>query len=242
VWNLGELGRFEEAVRIGEDGVRESDALDHPFYRVVARLGLGMAAVRRGEWMRARDVLEEAVALSRGGGGFPSLFAAAAGWLASAYTSSGRLDDAVKLHREGLDQAAASGLIVFEPLRQTQLGETLLRAGQIAEAATAAKMAVKVAREHAERGHEAWALRLLGDVSLAEDVPRLEPAGHRYRESLTLGEELGMRPLVAHCHLGLAKLYQLTDKRQEAQEHFTTATTLYREMDMRFWLEQATFH
>jgi hypothetical protein len=48
-----------------------------------------------------------------------------------------------------------------------------------------------------------------------------------------------MRPLVAHCHLGLGKLYRRTDKQQEAQEHLTTATTMYREMDMRFWLEQA---
>ena len=48
-----------------------------------------------------------------------------------------------------------------------------------------------------------------------------------------------MRPLVAHCHLGLGKLYRRTGKREQAQEHLTTATTMYREMDMRFWLEQA---
>jgi hypothetical protein len=48
-----------------------------------------------------------------------------------------------------------------------------------------------------------------------------------------------MRPLVAHCHLGLGKLYRRTDKRKEAQEHLTTATTMYREMDMRFWLDRA---
>ena len=48
-----------------------------------------------------------------------------------------------------------------------------------------------------------------------------------------------MRPLVAHCHLGLGKLYRRTGKREQAQEHLTTATTMYREMDMTFWLEQA---
>jgi hypothetical protein len=48
-----------------------------------------------------------------------------------------------------------------------------------------------------------------------------------------------MRPLVAHCHLGLGKLYRRTDKREEAQEHLTVAATMCREMDMRFWLEQA---
>ena len=48
-----------------------------------------------------------------------------------------------------------------------------------------------------------------------------------------------MRPLVAHCHLGLGKLCRRTDKQERAREHLTTATTMYREMDMRFWLEQA---
>ncbi len=48
-----------------------------------------------------------------------------------------------------------------------------------------------------------------------------------------------MRPLVAHCHLGLGKLYRRAGERQQAQEHLTVATTMYREMDMRLWLEQA---
>jgi hypothetical protein len=49
----------------------------------------------------------------------------------------------------------------------------------------------------------------------------------------------GRAPLIAHCHLGLGKLYRRTRKREQAQEHLIIATTMYREMDMRFWLEQA---
>jgi hypothetical protein len=45
--------------------------------------------------------------------------------------------------------------------------------------------------------------------------------------------------LVAHCHLGLGKLYHRTDKREQAQEHLTTATTMYRDMGMTYWLERA---
>jgi tetratricopeptide (TPR) repeat protein len=66
-----------------------------------------------------------------------------------------------------------------------------------------------------------------------------EEAERYYREALALAKELGMRPLVAHCHLGLGKLYRRTGKREQAQEHLTTATTMYREMDMPYWLEQA---
>jgi hypothetical protein len=63
------------------------------------------------------------------------------------------------------------------------------------------------------------------------------------RSSLSIGPLAcalrGMRPLVAHCHLGLGRLCRRTGKRQEAKEHLTTAMTLYREMDMTYWLEQA---
>jgi hypothetical protein len=59
------------------------------------------------------------------------------------------------------------------------------------------------------------------------------------RESVALAGELGMRPLVAHCHLGLGKLYRRTGKREQAQEHLTTTTTLYCEMGMTYWLEKA---
>jgi hypothetical protein len=48
-----------------------------------------------------------------------------------------------------------------------------------------------------------------------------------------------MRPLLAHCHLGLGKLYRRTGKREQVQEHLATATTMYRQMGMTYWLEKA---
>jgi len=60
-----------------------------------------------------------------------------------------------------------------------------------------------------------------------------------YRMALALAELRGMRPLVAHCHLGLGKLYRRTGKPEQAQEHLDIATTMYREMNIRVWPEQA---
>jgi tetratricopeptide (TPR) repeat protein len=97
--------------------------------------------------------------------------------------------------------------------------------------------ALTFARERGQRPYEAWALRLLGDFTVRRDPP--EHADGHYRDALALAEELEIRPLVAHCHLGLGKLYSRTDKREQAREHLATATTMYIEMDMRFWLEQA---
>ena len=66
-----------------------------------------------------------------------------------------------------------------------------------------------------------------------------ESADAYYRKALALAEPRGMRPLLAHCHLGLGKLSRRTGKREQAHEHLATAATMYREMDMLFWLEKA---
>jgi hypothetical protein len=67
----------------------------------------------------------------------------------------------------------------------------------------------------------------------------VEDAETYYRQAIALADELGMRPLVAHCHLGVGKVNPRTGKLQEAQEHLATAIAMYREMGMRCWLEQA---
>jgi hypothetical protein len=69
--------------------------------------------------------------------------------------------------------------------------------------------------------------------------PHPEHADGPYRDALALAEELGMRSLVAPCHLGLGKLYRRTGKHEQAREHLTTATRMYHEMEMPFWLEKA---
>jgi tetratricopeptide (TPR) repeat protein len=119
----------------------------------------------------------------------------------------------------------------------TALGEVHLLAGRLDTADEEARRALAVAQECRTRGWQAWALRLLGEVAVRRDPP--EHAEGHYRDALALGEQLGMRPLVSHCHLGLGKLHRRIGKRDQAREHLTIATTMYREMDMQFWLEQA---
>jgi hypothetical protein len=88
-------------------------------------------------------------------------------------------------------------------------------------------------------GFAAHALHLLGDIAIDSDRSAPESGEANYRKALALAEPRGMRPLVAHCHLGLGKLYGAAGKREPAQEYFTTATAMYREMEMAFWLEKA---
>ena len=86
---------------------------------------------------------------------------------------------------------------------------------------------------------ESQLLRLLGDIATHPDYFEADTAETYYRQALALAEAPSLPPLVAHCYLGLGKLYQRTDQREQAHEHFTTAAAMYREMDMRYWLEQA---
>ncbi len=90
-----------------------------------------------------------------------------------------------------------------------------------------------------ERGHEAHALRLLGEIAARRQPLEIEPAEAHYRQALALAEELGMRPLQAHCHRGLGTLYLKTGQQEQAQAELSTAIALYRAMDMTFWLPQA---
>jgi tetratricopeptide (TPR) repeat protein len=114
-----------------------------------------------------------------------------------------------------------------------------LRLGRLADARNAAGEALEIARRRSERGVGAWALRLWGEIHAGQEPPDIEHAEAPYAAAMERADELAMRPLVAHCHLGLGKLYRRTGKREQAQDHLTTATTMYREMDMRFWLERA---
>jgi tetratricopeptide (TPR) repeat protein len=117
------------------------------------------------------------------------------------------------------------------------LGRACLLLGRLDEAEDLGMRAIESLPEHT--GVAAHSRHLLGDVAIHPDRFDTESGEAHYRQALALAEPRGMRPLVAHCHLGLAKLYRRTGKREQAQEHLTTATTMYREMDMRSWLEQA---
>jgi tetratricopeptide (TPR) repeat protein len=140
-----------------------------------------------------------------------------------------------------LEEAVAAGKAMnsLDPSTLVSLGQAYLSAERSEDASRCAREALAVCRQRATRNVEADALHLIGDIASRQEPPALEEATQHYREALALAGELGMRPLIAHCHLGLGKLSRRTGKREQAREHLTTATTMYREMEMRFWLEQA---
>jgi tetratricopeptide (TPR) repeat protein len=236
-WCLAELGEFAEAMATTEEADRVAREIDHPPSLVVAGRGRGLVPLRRGDFVQAILPLERSVELCRVTPA-PALLDVSAAWLGYAYALSGRLAEAVALLEEALADPSATG-VANHSLFLAYLGEAHLLAGRREDALTVARRALDLAHRQKERGNEAWVLRLLGEISAQADPPDVESAEEHYRQALARADELGMRPLAAHCQLGLGELRRRIGKRTQAQEHLTTASTMYREMGMAFWLEKA---
>jgi tetratricopeptide (TPR) repeat protein len=234
---LAERGRFIEGLPHGETGVCLAEALDHPYTLVLACLNLGTLWRLKGELGQATVALERALAVCRESGStfMPAVF----GPLGAVYAQSGRVAEGLALLDDSVPAMERGRLLLFHSLALLLRGDALRRAGRLDHALADAERTLRLTRERGERGREAYCLHLLGEIAAQRDTPDAETAERPHREAMRLGEELGMRPLVAHCHLGLGKLSQRSGKREQAREHLTTATTMYREMGMTYWLEKA---
>jgi hypothetical protein len=129
-------------------------------------------------------------------------------------------------------------LRVWQAIRIAWLSEAALLAGHMEQSTQRAHQALDLARAHQERGNQAWAFRLLGAIAVHHEPPAVESAQDYYCQALTLAEELGMPPLQAHCHHGLGTLSAKIGRREQACAELSTASVLYRAMDMTFWLPQ----
>jgi tetratricopeptide (TPR) repeat protein len=159
--------------------------------------------------------------------------------LGSAYALAGRLDEALPILEAAVTQAAARSIVVGQGMRMANWGEGCLLAGRLDEAMTHAEEALGLVRKHGERGHEGWALWLLGEVHASRTPLAREEAEAAFRGALAIAEQLAMRPLAARCHLGLHEVARHTGNEAAAQTHLGRSLELFRELDMRFWLWEA---
>jgi tetratricopeptide (TPR) repeat protein len=233
-----ELGTFAKGYVLGEEGLRIAEAVGHPMSLMTALGGTGLLALRQGDLPRALPRLERAMCLCQEAS-LPLYFPQQAVFLGEAYTLARRVADAVPLLTQALEQNAALERADHQAICSLTLGEAQVVAGRLEEAHAFAERALAHARKHQERGNQAYALRLLGDIAARREPPEHEQAESYYCQALALAEELGMRPLQAHCHLGLGTLYARIEQRAPARAELSAAMALYRAMDMTFWLPQA---
>jgi tetratricopeptide (TPR) repeat protein len=238
VLSLAHLGRFAEAAQYEAEVLRLAEATQHAYSVGVAHVGAGTHRLLKGDWTKARALIENGIATLRAA----NIALTAPGGVASSawiVAQVGEASEALARLREGvqlLERDAARGVIYQLGWAYQLLGRAALLLGRLDEARRLGDRAVEYSPSHP--GFAAYARHLLGDIATHPDRFDAEGGESYYRKALALAEPLGMRPLVAHCHLGLGRLFLRTGDRQRAQEHLATATTMYREMDMRFWLEQ----
>jgi class 3 adenylate cyclase/tetratricopeptide (TPR) repeat protein len=234
---LAERGVFDEGDAHGREAIRIAEALNHPLSVVVGCFELAYLKSVRGELSQAAGLLERAVAQCREWN-ITSQTPIALASLGHVYAWSGRIEEGVSCLQQALTDYESAGIGFHHSLSVAQLGEAYLLADQVDNASACADRAVMLARGRGEPGHEAWAVRLLGAIASHHDRPDVATAEAHYGTAMTLASKLDMRPLEAHCHVSLGRLYRRTGNPEQAREHLTTARAMYGEMGMTHWLER----
>jgi tetratricopeptide (TPR) repeat protein len=237
VMSLAEQGRFAEAAPHEAEMLGLAEQTLQATTIGQAHFAAGRNHLLRGDWAAARHHFERGAASCRTGNINLSLPRAVAA-LAWVLANGGEMAAALNQLQEGealLHQVAAQGGGGHLGLPYVYLGHACLLLGRHDHARDMADRAIAIAPSH--HGALAYAQFLLGDI--AAQPGRFEPAAAEahYRSALALAEPRGMRPLVAHCHRSLGQLHRCTETTARAHEHLVTATAMYREMEMRSWLE-----
>jgi tetratricopeptide (TPR) repeat protein len=236
---LSALGAFPEGRRHGEEAVRLATLIGLGQTPITAHACLGDLYLAQGDLEHAIRVLEQGLGLCRASayrGGFLRQILAGLGYAAAL---QGRLAEGGALLEEGLSERLRTGGRQGQAYQVAQLSEVCRLAGHGEEAWQHARQALDLAQQQKVRGDEALALHQLGVIHAHTNPPDTAQAEAYYRQALALAQSLGMRPLQAHCHLGLGTLYLKIGRPEQARGELSVAIELYRGMEMTFWLPQA---
>ena len=228
------VGDFQQAFVSAREALRVATDIHHPTSLAVANRYLGYVHSLRGQMETALPFLERALAIAKEHELFQATIFTSA-YLAYALVLLGERERGLECLAQALKRSSG-GITPRWWHFGTVTASAYLAAGCPEEARTEIRLGLAAATERNAWGYRATWLRLEAEVLAQRD-----PGGARDRleEALSLALEMGMHPEVAHCHLSLAKLYQSIGMREQATKHLSPATTMYREMEMRFWLEQA---
>jgi len=235
---LAERGEFTEGRIRAEEALQVAETVNDSFSLFAAYYGTGFLYLYKGEFQKAISLFERGLALSQVRDisfVLPRVNLA----LGYAYVLSGRILEAIPLLEKVVEQIVSTKITVSLSTRVVWLSESYLLAERIDKALELALHALDLSRKYKERGHEAWALRLLGEIHTHQAPPHVEEAEAYYRQAFVLAEELGMRPLLAHCHLGLGSLYRQVGRSEQARAELSKAIELFRSMEMTFWVNRA---
>ena len=234
-WVLALVGNFQEALAAAALSLVAAESAS-PVAQAMSLFWRAMAFGLRGDFDRARRDAEGAVQLCETRGVLTWLPASycAWGWSLSHSVSPSEglsyLERAVSIHE-------ATGAKILLSRMYLAWADGLLLAGDQGTAREKLQHALGLACRFGERGEEAEVSLLLADTEAA--CGQTDTAITWYHDAGRIGERLGMRPLLARYHAGLANLYRRTGEQAKTRQHLTTAMGMFREMGMTYWLEKA---
>ena len=232
---LSTLGAFAEGRRHGEEALRLATLAGHGNTPIIVHGCLGLLYLAQGDLEHASQMFEQGLALCRASGNRDWLTGIMSG-LGYAAVLQGCLAEGFALLEEGIGESLRTGGLLGQACRVAWLSEVCRLEGRGEEAWQYARQALALAQQQKARGDEALALCQLGTVHAHANPPDVKQAEAHYQQALALANDLGMRPLQAHCHNGLGTLYAKTGQVEQAGAELAAAIDLYRAMDMTFWL------
>jgi DNA-binding SARP family transcriptional activator len=231
---LGHVGRFADAADHETELIRTAERTRNLYTIGLAHHAAASFHLQKGDWARARAAADRHLAMARAGhiaDEVPRALAYSARALVSLGDTSEALSRALDAERRLEDHAFDAGFAYY------MLGRTNLALGRVDDACRLTELAWRFGSSRTD--FVPGALHLLGDIASHPHRLDAERAEDQYRRALALAGPRGLRPMVAHCHLGLGTLQARLDKPHEAREYLATAAALYREMGMQYWLGEA---
>ena len=241
---MAQIGNFSETLRYGEEAIQTATDRDYSLSVVFAYFAVGAVALIQGEFNQAIAALEHGLKVCEAAE-IPVQRRLVISGLAAAYAFVGRFDEALRLLESTVDRSvrmtgAGSGQVPLgRSMGMVWEVETYMLAGRHSEAEDLARRLLAYSSKSKHRGSEAWLRCLLGDLLARHHPARLTHAEASYKEALSLAQELGMRPLQAHCYLGLGQIHSQSKIARVARSELHAASELYQSMGMPFWLARA---
>jgi class 3 adenylate cyclase/tetratricopeptide (TPR) repeat protein len=198
---LAEQGRFDEASSLSKEAIAIAEKVGHTYSLVSAFFGRGGVLLYQGNLSAAEKTLESGLSLCRQHD-IPVLLLLLMSELGYTHLLGGRIAEAVPLLEEAAEIDRAIPTMARHALYLVWLGEAYLLQGRFDEADRLCCKAIEISRRRKERGHEAWALRLSGEILARKSPPDLTAAAARLHSAITLADQLEMRALVASIYSG----------------------------------------
>jgi tetratricopeptide (TPR) repeat protein len=230
---LAEGGAFVEAATHTCEAAHRADASTQPDSIMWANWGIGLVALVQGASGIAVGVFERLLEMCRVHDldAYASRIMAALG---CAKARAGQVNEGLALLEQAVALDTSAEPEITKSFAVTALSEATLLSGDLGKALTIATQAVQRTRMYGERSAEAYACWLLATIHNTRAAD-LEPAANMFQAATVIATELGLQPLLAHCHLGFGDLYERRGSSPEASAHRDRGQRLLRELGMKAW-------